>query len=153
MIARGYNLFGNLVIFIQMFLSHLRLTRNLFSSKKFLEDFWQYIGVTFTLTSAFCSGSLTTWIYVNHLTEVSVNKSSWYLNMKLRRNLIVLKLVGKSKYTEIEFLPSEKLFFFILLYMLDWKSLFTLQPYYSCFCYYWEEKWTLKRWLASLITA
>lgn len=29
--------------------------------------------------------------------------------------------------------------------MLNWKSLFTLLPYYSCFCYYWEEKWTLKR--------
>lgn len=59
---------------------------------------------------------------------------------------MILKLVVKSKDTEIEFLPSEKLLFFILLYMLDWKHLFTLLPYYSCFyCDYWEEKWTLKR--------
>lgn len=61
--------------------------------------------------------------------------------------MIVLKLVVKSKKKnlEIEFLTSEKLCFFILLYMLDWKSLFTLLPYYSCFCYYWEEKMDSKK--------
>lgn len=68
MIARGYNLFRNLCdVHLKVSVSS-EIDKKFILTQTFLEVFWQYIGVTFILTSAFCSGSLFTWTYVNHLT-------------------------------------------------------------------------------------
>lgn len=74
MTERGYNLFKNLCdVHLKVSVSS-EIDKKFIFIQKFLEDFWQYIGVTFILTNAFCSGSLLTQIYINHLTEFSVKR-------------------------------------------------------------------------------
>lgn len=75
MIERGYNIFGNLCdVHLKVSVSS-EIDKRFILIQKFLEDFWQYIGVIFILTSAFFSGSLLTWMYIDHLTEFSVKRN------------------------------------------------------------------------------
>lgn len=65
MIARGYNLSGNLCnVNLKVFVSS-KIDKKFILIQKFLEDLWQNFGVSFIVTNVFCSGSLLMWIYIN----------------------------------------------------------------------------------------
>lgn len=71
MIASGYNLSGNLCdVNLKVFVSS-KIDKKFILIQKISWRFVQNIGVSFILTTVFCSESLLAWIYINYPTEVS----------------------------------------------------------------------------------